>query len=167
MKVQDVSCLILMLTNKEKKKKQSGQLAVLDKNTPESAEIRRMYEQELHHLETMSKLVVRHRARPSLLSPIWHVGGYALGAVTALLGKEAAMACTVAVETEISQHYNAQLREILARDDHAEMAELQEILQKFRDDELGHMDAAIEHGASRAPSYNLLTGGWTETLGKC
>ncbi len=31
---------------------------------------------------------------------------FALGAGTALLGKEAAMACTVAVETAITEHYN-------------------------------------------------------------
>jgi len=34
------------------------------------------------------------------------VAGFALGAGTALLGKEAAMACTVAVEDVISTHYN-------------------------------------------------------------
>ena len=38
------------------------------------------------------------RSRPTALLPFWHVAGYALGAGTALLGKEAAMACTVAVE---------------------------------------------------------------------
>lgn len=119
-----------------------------------------MYEQELHHLDTMSKLLVQHRARPSLLGPLWHVGGFALGAATALLGKEAAMACTVAVETEISQHYNSQLRDILARADTADMKELQEILQKFRDDEIDHMHSATEHGAAGAPAYNMLVEGW-------
>jgi demethoxyubiquinone hydroxylase (CLK1/Coq7/Cat5 family) len=38
--------------------------------------------------------------------------GWALGAGTALLGKEAAMACTVAVEATITEHYNAQIREL-------------------------------------------------------
>ena len=38
------------------------------------------------------------RTRPTLLLPFWEVAGYALGAGTALMGKEAAMACTVAVE---------------------------------------------------------------------
>lgn len=38
------------------------------------------------------------------------------GAGTALLGKESAMACTVAVEETISQHYNNQIR-VLMEDD--------------------------------------------------
>lgn len=36
-----------------------------------------------------------------------------MGAGTALIGKEAAMACTVAVEDTIIQHYNDQIRELL------------------------------------------------------
>ena len=36
--------------------------------------------------------------------------GYALGAGSALLGREAAMACTVAVEAVITEHYNDQIR---------------------------------------------------------
>ena len=43
------------------------------------------------------------RTRPTLLLPFWDVAGYALGAGTALLGKEAAMACTVAVEVSFHQ----------------------------------------------------------------
>jgi ubiquinone biosynthesis monooxygenase Coq7 len=38
--------------------------------------------------------------------------GYALGAATALMGKEAAMACTVAVEATITEHYNSQIRDL-------------------------------------------------------
>ena len=57
-----------------------------------------MWDQEKHHLATFNKLIPEHRSRPTLLLPLWSVAGYALGAGTALLGKEAAMACTVAVE---------------------------------------------------------------------
>jgi ubiquinone biosynthesis monooxygenase Coq7 len=134
-----------------------GQLAVLPRDSPEAIEVQRMYEQEKKHLDKMSTLLLRHRARPSLLSPFWHVGGFALGAATALLGKEAAMACTVAVETEIANHYNSQLRELIARGD-IELEELQSVLQEFRDDELEHLDSAENHGAAQAPQYELLVG---------
>ncbi len=130
-----------------------GQLAVMGKG-PGSDAVREMYEQELVHLETMEKLVVKHRARPTFLTPLWHVGGFALGAVSALLGKEAAMACTVAVETEIAQHYNDQLRELLAHE--GESAELQDVIKRFRDDELHHLDSALEHGAAAAPGYSAM-----------
>lgn len=38
------------------------------------------------------------------------------GASTALLGKEGAMACTVAVEESISEHYNSQIRALMEKD---------------------------------------------------
>lgn len=76
----------------------AGQLRVLQGGS-EDAVLKEMAEQEEAHLRTMQKLVLERRARPSLLTPLWGVAGYALGALTALAGKEAAMACTVAVET--------------------------------------------------------------------
>ena len=38
------------------------------------------------------------------------------GAASALLGKEGAMACTVAVEESISEHYNSQIRALMEVD---------------------------------------------------
>ena len=64
-----------------------------------------MWKQEKKHLLVMDKLQIQHRARPTILSEVAKVGGIGLGIVTALLGKEAAMACTEAVETVIGEHY--------------------------------------------------------------
>ncbi|PHQ72443.1 MAG: demethoxyubiquinone hydroxylase family protein, partial [Sneathiella sp.] len=70
-----------------------GQLAVL-KDSPEAETVRHMKEQEEQHREKFEQLLTENRVRPTLLTPLWHVAGYALGAGTAMLGKEAAMACT-------------------------------------------------------------------------
>ena len=75
----------------------AGQHAVLG-GTPVGDTIQHMWDQEKVHLATFNSLIPQHRARPTLLLPFWHLAGYALGAGTALLGKEGAMACTVAVE---------------------------------------------------------------------
>lgn len=128
-----------------------GQLAVL-KPGPESQAVRRMYEQELEHLHAFEKLMVERRARPSALHPIWHLAGYALGAATAMLGPKAAMACTVAVEEVIDQHYREQA-EKLGNDERP----LREAIEKFRTDEQHHRDAGLAHGAEQAPAYPLLT----------
>jgi ubiquinone biosynthesis monooxygenase Coq7 len=90
--------------------------------------------------------------RPTVLQPLWHTAGFALGAVTALISEEAAMACTEAVETEIDKHYGEQLAE-LGDDDPALAADIAE----FRAEELEHRDTAREAGAARAPAYPLLT----------
>ncbi|KAJ8317930.1 hypothetical protein KUTeg_003021 [Tegillarca granosa] len=70
------------------------------------------------------------------------------GAGTALLGKEGAMACTVAVEEVIGDHYNSQIRELM-EDDPEKHKELLKIIKKFRDDELHHHDTGLEHDAEK------------------
>lgn len=89
-----------------------GQIAVLGGDPKLKPLLEEMWEQEKHHLELFSDLVGEHRVRPSLLRPVWEIAGFAVGATTALMGKEAAMACTEAVETVIGEHYNDQLREL-------------------------------------------------------
>ncbi len=84
-----------------------GQLAVLGR-AKSAPEIRRMAEQEQRHLAAFDKLIAEHRVRPTLLSPLWHAAGFALGAASALMGERAAMACTVAVEEVIDEHYRRQ-----------------------------------------------------------
>ncbi|MCR9214105.1 MAG: demethoxyubiquinone hydroxylase family protein [Proteobacteria bacterium] len=130
-----------------------GQLAVL-KNGPEAEKIRHMKEQEEVHRAKFEELIVERRVRPTLLTPFWHVAGYALGAGTAMLGPEAAMACTEAVEEVIDEHYQSQLDQL----DESE-SELKEVIEKFRQEEVEHRDIARAEGAADAPGYELLTSG--------
>ena len=128
-----------------------GQLAVLGR-TRYGPVLRHMKAQEQVHLDTFSRLVAQRRVRPTALLPFWHVAGYALGAGTALLGHRAAMACTVAVEEAIDEHYRAQA-EALGEDE----AELKARIEHFRAEELEHRDIGLEHEAERAPGYRLLS----------
>ncbi len=129
-----------------------GQMAVLGK-TSVGPVIQEMWDQEKHHKATFDRLIRKHRVRPTALMPIWNIAGYALGAGTALLGKEAAMACTVAVETSIGEHYNNQLRTLL-EDDPEKHKELLEIIKEFRDDELEHLETGLDYDAELAPFYS-------------
>jgi ubiquinone biosynthesis monooxygenase Coq7 len=90
-----------------------------------------------------------------MLHPFWSAAGYALGAGTALLGPEAAMACTAAVETEIDKHYSEQLDRLA---DSGADPELADMIEAFREDEREHRDAALANGAELAPAYPLLAG---------
>lgn len=67
------------------------------------------------------------------------------------------MACTVAVETVITDHYNSQLRELISLNDGKEHQELINTISKFRDEEMEHHDIGIEHDAEQAPAYKLLS----------
>lgn len=129
-----------------------GQLAVMGHGRARD-EIRHMAEQEARHLARFNELVQSRRVRPTLLQPLWHLAGYALGVGTALLGAEAAMACTVAVEEVIDEHYQDQA-ERLGEADPA----LKETILAFRDDELAHRARAIEHGAMDTLGYDVISG---------
>jgi ubiquinone biosynthesis monooxygenase Coq7 len=128
-----------------------GQRAVLGR-TKYGPILQHMQEQEQVHLDTFSRLIAQRRVRPTALLPIWHVAGFALGAGTALLGHRAAMACTVAVEEAIDEHYRAQA-ETLGDDE----APLRADIERFRAEELEHRDIGLSHEAELTPAYKLLS----------
>ena len=110
----------------------AGQLAIL-RRSDKAALLEHMRDQEQQHLDRFSELVVRRRVRPTAMLPIWHLAGFALGAMTAALGQRAAMACTAAVEETIDAHYSGQI------------AELDEAEAELRDD-------LTDYGAGYSPS---------------
>lgn len=128
-----------------------GQLAVLGRG-PKAGLLRHMLEQEEHHVATFNGLVADRRVRPTALLPVWHVAGWLLGAATAAIGTRGAMACTVAVEEAIDEHYAAQHAE-LGEDE----TELRDTIERFRAEELEHRDIGLENEAELAPAYRLLS----------
>ncbi|MYE59512.1 MAG: demethoxyubiquinone hydroxylase family protein [Alphaproteobacteria bacterium] len=127
-----------------------GQLAVLGRG-PAGPVLRHMARQEARHLAYFEAEIAARRVRPTALQPFWHLAGFALGAATAALGERAAMACTVAVEEAIDEHYAGQLDELEGRE-----PELAAAIGEFRAEELEHRDTALAAGAERAPAYGVL-----------
>ncbi len=130
----------------------AGQLAVMGDRTPAARSIAHMAEQEERHLSAFDKMMAERGVRPTALHPVWNAAGFALGAVSAVIGPEAAMACTVAVETEIDRHYSEQLAEIGDSD-----PELSAMIADFQAVELEHKATALAEGAERAPAYPLMS----------
>lgn len=119
--------------------------------------IEHMHAQEQEHLRTFENLIIEHRVRPSILNPLWHVGGYALGYLTGKLGEKAAMACTVAVEEVIDEHYSEQ--ETFLETSAPHHHELKETITRFRHEELEHRNIGLEHGAAQTTGYLILSQG--------
>ncbi|EJF62554.1 COQ7 protein [Dichomitus squalens LYAD-421 SS1] len=135
-----------------------GQHDVLGRQPLTGPLIQEMWDQEKKHLAVMNKLQTQHRVRPTLFWELARVGGYGLGAVTALMGKEAAMACTEAVETVIGEHYDDQLKALEELPpDHPSVPLLKDVIREFRDDELEHLDIAVENDSQKAPAHALLS----------
>ena len=127
-----------------------GQLDVLGRGRKVAA-IREMAETEKRHLAGFETLLHERRVRPTLLHPLWSIAGYGLGAATALLGEQAAMACTVAIEEVIDEHYLRQAEKL------GEEPALLETIQSFRNDEIAHRNLALAQGAADSPAYDLIT----------
>ena len=130
----------------------AGQLAVLGDRHPAAHAIRGMAAQEARHRARFDAMIAERGVRPTLLTPFWDKAGFALGAVTALISPEAAMACTAAVETEIDRHYEEQRVALGTRD-----PEFGAAIADFQAEEVEHRDAALAAGAERAPGYPLLS----------
>lgn len=133
-----------------------GQLVVLG-NTPSGSIINTMWEQEKNHLDRFNIMIAQYHVRPSALTPLWMVMSYGLGITTALLGKEAAMACTEAVETVVGEHYNKQLLELDKLNMTSSFPEVVSLIEKSRDEELEHLHIAIDNDAHSSQFYNILS----------
>ncbi len=130
----------------------AGQLAVLGDRSPAARAIAGMANQEERHRAFFDAMMARRSVRPTLLEPIWNVAGFALGAVTAAISPEAAMACTAAVETEIDKHYEEQLVALGDSD-----PELTDAIRDFQAEEVEHKEAALAAGAESAIGYPVLS----------
>lgn len=127
-----------------------GQLAALSGTaSPARPIIEEMLSQEVVHLRNLERVLPERRARPSALLPLWDVAGYALGYGSALLGEKAAMACTTAVETVITEHYDGQIRTLSEDRFAGEEEELKAMIKQHRDDEEEHHEIGMEHHAKQ------------------
>jgi len=129
--------------------------------------MKHMYDQEAGHFKYFNEILAKHRIRPTAMYPMWSAAATVLGWGTGIMGREAAMACTEAVETEIGEHYNGQVRELLGwvtemenkgEEIGEELQGLVKQIRRIRDEELEHLDHAVENDAKQANPYELLTG---------
>ena len=128
--------------------------------------LKHMHDQEAGHFKTFNSLLAKHRIRPTAMYPVWKIAATTLGWSTALMGREAAMACTEAVEMEIGNHYNGQVRVLLewirnmeerGEEVGEEIRELVETVRRIRDEELEHLDEAVANDSKLAEGHNVLT----------
>ena len=133
-----------------------GQLAALRwtgrANGEAGRKIAVMARAEREHNAVFDRLLAERRVRPTVLSPLWSVAGFALGAATALMGDKAAMACTVAIEETIDEHYAAPGRRAGRRRGRA--ARHHREVPRRGDRAQGQ---ALAAGAEQAPAYEALT----------
>ncbi len=127
--------------------------------------IEHMKLQEDEHFDYFNQEITRQKIRPTLMQPIWKIAGFGLGFLTAIIDKRAAMACTVAVEEIIDEHYQKQISELedikKAASNDQERLETTDLLlekiNKFRNQEIEHRDIGYDHNATDISYYQPLT----------
>lgn len=141
-----------------------GQLAVLKNGKKHRGDdevihaINEMKEQELKHLKYFNEELMKRKMKATIFQPIWHVAGWTLGAITAKLGTKAAMACTVAVEEVIDEHYQEQIDSMIIDEKIKKNEEnLINTIKQFREEELEHRDKGLEYGAEDTIGYSLMS----------
>lgn len=112
-----------------------------------------MANQEDEHLKTFTQLMIENKIRPTLFQPLWHVLSYGMGAVTALMGKKAAHACTIAVEEVIVDHYQEQIDSLASIPEHKS---LMDVIEKFQKEEDHHREIAEQRGGKDIAGYAVL-----------
>jgi ubiquinone biosynthesis monooxygenase Coq7 len=143
-----------------------GQIAALTlRNDHQSLKlIKHMKKQEDKHFEYFNQEIINQKINPTIMQPIWRLGGFALGFATAIINKKAAMACIVAVEEVIDEHYQKQLTELEEikqienkKNSIDEFTSLAKKISQFRNEELEHRDIGYENNATDISYYQPLT----------
>lgn len=109
--------------------------------------------QEEKHLKAFTQLMIEYKAKPTIFQPFWHVLSYGMGITTALLGKKAAHACTIAVEEIIIDHYQDQIDSMMQTH---ENKPLMEIIEQFKKEENDHKKIAEQAGGRETIKFNTL-----------
>ena len=80
------------------------------KNSMLKKELKRISSEEKVHLEYFQQQILSSRTRPTIMQPLWKLGGTSLGFVSSLLGEKYVHACTEAIESTIVDHYKEQVK---------------------------------------------------------
>lgn len=115
---------------------------------------------ERTHRSRFRALMPARDARPCRLMWIWAIGGSVLGLLTGLLGREAILACTEAVEETVHRHLDDQIRWSAGRDEG-----LRRVVEDIRVEEQDHIRYAVEQRRGRGLRWlEAVIGGATEAL---
>lgn len=99
---------------------------------------------ERTHRRRFRALMPSRAGKPCRMMWVWGVGGAVLGLVTGVLGREAILACTEAVETTVHRHLDDQIRWADGRD-----PEMHRVISDIRVEEATHIDWAVGHRRGR------------------
>lgn len=103
--------------------------------------------EERDHLAWCAERLRELDSRPSLLSPIWYAGSFALGVVSGAAGDRWSMGFLVETERQVEKHIDGHIEQLPAGD-----ARSRAILEQMRTDEIAHADSGRSLGGEDLPA---------------
>lgn len=114
-------------------------------------EIRALLDQaareEADHLAWCAERLQQLGSRPSLLSPLWYAGSFAIGAAAALGGDKLSLGFVSETEKQVEGHIDSHLKRLPESD-----GQSRAILEAMRSDEIAHGAAARAAGGTELPA---------------
>lgn len=94
-------------------------------------------EHEIKHCKQFAEYMPIRKTRPCGMIKFWGLGGYILGVITAIMGRNSIMVCTKAVETAVHVHLQDQINYLDGKD-----SALKKLIEDIQIEELQHLDFA-------------------------
>ena len=107
---------------------------------------------EINHCSLFLGAMPSRQSRPCRIMSLWGNGGFILGFLTALLGRQGVWICTAAVEGAVHRHLEDQLFFLRDKD-----PELQALIEDIQEEELSHLHHAEKHITTNSLWTRLLT----------
>ncbi|MDZ4263108.1 MAG: 2-polyprenyl-3-methyl-6-methoxy-1,4-benzoquinone monooxygenase [Pseudomonadota bacterium] len=102
--------------------------------------------EENDHLAWCENRVTELGERVSILSPLWYIGSFGIGAVAGLAGDKWSLGFVAETEHQVVRHLNSHLQELPPQD-----SKSRAIVTQMREDEAHHATVALEHGGAPLP----------------
>ncbi|MDO3433668.1 demethoxyubiquinone hydroxylase family protein [Rhizobium sp. CBN3] len=112
--------------------------------------LREMRDDEIEHCRLFRDAMPSRNAKPCRVMAFWSLGGYLLGFLTALGGRNMVWICTEAVESTVHRHED-QLAFLKTRD-----RELHGLIASIQEEELAHLREAERNQTRRGIGHALL-----------
>jgi ubiquinone biosynthesis monooxygenase Coq7 len=109
--------------------------------------LRQAAAEEGDHLAWCAQRLGELGGRPSLLSPLWYAGAFAIGAVAGALGDRVSLGFVAETEKQVEGHLDEHLRRLPAEDERS-----RRILEQMKADEIHHGQMARNAGGAELPS---------------
>jgi ubiquinone biosynthesis monooxygenase Coq7 len=103
--------------------------------------------EENDHLEWCEQRVHELGGRTSLLSPLWYLGSFAIGATAGAIGDKWSLGFVAETEDQVIRHLDEHLQRISPRDDKSRV-----ILEQMKEDEAHHGATAKAAGGAELPA---------------